>query len=76
MTKLILTAIVVVAGLILWVWKRYGSVKAQVARLEKKIGKILEEQQDALEEDDSIRFSYLDNERLRLCEEIARIRGR
>lgn len=74
MTKLILSAIIVVGGLVFWVWKRYGSVPAKIARLQKKIGKILEEQQDALEKGDSIRFSYLDAERLRLCEEIARIR--
>lgn len=74
MTKLIISAIVVVVGAVLWFWQRYGSVAAQVARLEKKIGKILEEQQDALEDGDGIRFSYLDDERLRLCEEIARIR--
>jgi hypothetical protein len=76
MTKLILTAIVVIGGLVFWLWKRYGSVAAQVSRLEKKIGDILEEQQDALEEGDSIRFSYLDAKRIELCEKIARIRGR
>lgn len=76
MTKLILTAIVVVVGAVFWVWKRYGSISAQIARLEKKIGKILEEQQDALEDGDSIRFNYLDNERLRLCNEVANLRGR
>lgn len=75
MTELIISAIVVVVGFIFYLWRRYGSVSAQVARLEKQIGKILLEQQDALEEGDSIRFSYLDDERLRLAEEINRIRG-
>lgn len=75
MTKLILTAIVVVVGAVFWVWRRYGSVSAKIARLRKQIGKVLEEQQDALEDGDMVRFEYLDKRRLQLCEEVANIRG-
>lgn len=74
MTNLILTAIVVVGGLVFWVWRRYGSVAAKIASLKKQIGEILEEQQDALENGDSIRFDFLDKRRLRLHEEIANLR--
>lgn len=71
----IISAIVVVAGFAFWLWRRYGSVAAKIARLKKQIGKILEEQQDALEDGDMVRFNYLDNERLRLGNEIANLRG-
>lgn len=74
MTKLILTAIIVVGGGIFWVWKRYWSVSAEIRRKDERIGQILEEQQDALENNDTMLFDYLDRERLCLCQEIANLR--
>lgn len=70
MTKLILTAIVTCVGFAFWMWKRYGSKSAEIARKEKRIRKILDEQQDALENNDTILFNMLDRERLRLCQEV------
>lgn len=39
MTKLILTAVIVVGGGIFWVWRRYFSLKAEKKRLLQKIRK-------------------------------------
>ena len=36
MTKLILTAIIVVVGAILWFWRRYGSLDEEVRKLKKQ----------------------------------------
>lgn len=75
MTKLILTALVVIGGGVFWVWKRYFSIPAKIRRKEERIAEIMEQEQDALENLDQIRFNALDLERLRLCEQIHRLRG-
>ena len=75
MTKLILTAIVVVAGGIFWVWKRYGSESAVIARKKERLQEIEKEQQDATENGEMLLFDSLDSERLQLCEEIRRLKN-
>lgn len=76
MTKLIITGIVTAIGFAFWLWRRYWSKSAEIARLEKEIARILEEQQDALENNDMLNFDYLDKRRRWLCEKVRRICGR
>lgn len=77
MTKLILSAITVVATFAFWLWRRYWSKGAEIARLQKRIGELIsEELPNALEHNDTMLFDVFDDERLRLCEKVRRIRGR
>ena len=77
MTKLILSAITVVAGFAFWLWRRYWSKEAEITRLQKRLGEIISEEiPNALEHNDIVLFDVLDNERLRLCEKIRSVRGR
>jgi len=72
--KLFLTALITIGGGIFWVWRRYFSRRAEIARKKKRINQLLAEQQDALENNDTILFDSLDRQRLRLCEEIRNLR--
>lgn len=75
MIKLILTAIVVVATGVFWVWRRYGSKSARIAKAEEKLAKTHREIHDALEDNDVVRYYYLSNKRVRLAQKINRLRG-
>jgi len=74
-TQLILSVFITVVGSVYWYWRRYHSKSAEIARKKKRIGEILREQMDALENNDMLLFNFLDTERLRLSESIRRIRG-
>lgn len=73
MTKLILSAIIMIVGAAFWLWKRYYSKSAEIARLKKRIRQIESEQQNALENNDMLLFDTLDTERLQLCEQVRRL---
>jgi len=74
MTKIIGSIIAVSLAFAFWLWRRYFSKSAEIARLEKRIGLILEGQKDALENNDMVCFDYLDTERLQLCKKIRHLR--
>lgn len=74
MTKLILTAIVTIGGFAFWLWRRYLSKDAEIARTKKRLLVIERSQQDALEIGDTMLFDSLDRERVRLCQEIGNLR--
>ena len=74
MTKLILSAVVIIAGGIFWAWKRYGSKSAVIARKKKRLREIRKEMRDALRDGDNARFHYLREQRQLLNADINDLR--
>ena len=74
MIKLILTAIAAVAGLALWLFKRYWSIDAKKRSIKGKIEKIRQEMRQALFDGRHDDYGHLLAERGRLLDQLRNLR--